>query len=108
MSEDIRVNITRAGVDNPIVTNIPVQLDKLGAHEIVTFQGADPHFTYRAITVMLPLNNSQLILYRDHMIDQVVVDAVTGSLRKYLIISDPQMHIFAGHWEWICTRQRGK
>jgi hypothetical protein len=85
-----------------------MQLDKLSAAEAAVYQGADPHFTYRAVTTMLATNNPQLVLYRDHMIDQVVIDAITGQLRKYLIIGEPQFHIVDGHWEWVCTRMRGK
>jgi hypothetical protein len=107
MSEDIRVNITRAGVANPIATNIVCQLDKMPAVEAATYQDSDPHFTYSVFTTMLPLNNPQLILFRDYMVDQVVTDAVTGSPRKYLIIDEPDMHMIDGHWQWTASRMRG-
>lgn len=107
MSEMIRASITRAGVTNPIAKNIMIQLDKLNAAEAVTYQGSDPHFTYRAYTSLLPMNNPQLVLFRDYLIDQVVNDAVTGLPRKYLIISDPEPNTLTGFWGWICTRQRG-
>ena len=107
MSEDIRVNITRAGFANPIIKNIMFQLDKTEVPEAVTFQGSDPYFTYKAYTTMLPLGNPLLILFRDYMIDQVVIDPITGTNRTYLIISDPEMHSLDGHWEWLCVRVRG-
>ena len=84
-----------------------MQLDKLSAAEAVTYQGADPHFTYRAITTMLPMNDPQLVLFRDHMVDQVTNDAITGAPRTYLIVGEPQMHTIDGHWEFIVTRMRG-
>ena len=92
---------------NPIASQIPFQIDKIDAAEASTYQDADPHFTYKAYTTMLPLNNSQLVLFRDHMIDQTVIDAVTGVARKFLIIDDPEMHIIDGHWQCIITRMRG-
>ena len=107
MSEDIRVNIVRAGVNTPIASNIPCQLDKIDAAEASTYQDADPHFTYKMYTIMLPLNNSQLVLFRDHVIDQTVVDAVTSEPRKFLIIDDPEMHVIDGHWQMMVTRVRG-
>jgi len=107
MSEDIRCNIVRSNVVQPIAKNIFFQLDKLSLQEASTFQGADPYFTYRSITVFLPMTNPLLVLYRDYMIDQAYIDPITGENRKYLIVSDPAMHILNGHWEWICTRVRG-
>ena len=84
-----------------------MQLDKLSAAESITYQGSDPHFTYRAITTMLPMNNPQLVLFRDHMVDEVTTDVLTGQPRTYLIVGEPQMHTLNGHWEWVCTRMRG-
>jgi hypothetical protein len=94
-------------VTNPIATNIVCQADKLDAAEASTYQDSDPHFSYKMFTTMLPLNNPQLVLFRDHMIDQVVIDAVTGAPRKFLIIDDPEMHVIDGHWQWQATRMRG-
>lgn len=105
MSEDVRVNLLRSGVTYK--TNIMIQLDKMTALEAASYQGADPHFTYRALTISLPLISPNLVLFRDHMQDQVIVDPITNVLRKYLIISDPEMHILDGHWQWVCTRMRG-
>lgn len=107
MSEDIRVNITRAGVTNPIAQNIYFQLDKLSLQEASTFQGADPYFTYRAITIDLPMVNPLLVQYRDYLVDQAYIDPITNLPRQFLIVSDPAMHILNGHWEFICTRVRG-
>jgi len=108
VSEDIYVNITgaRSGSIQTVATNILVQLDTVKAPETSTFQGSDPHFTYRAFTTMLPISNPELILSQDHMIDQYVIDPRTGLGRKYLITSDPTPFP-DGHWEWRCTRQRG-
>lgn len=108
MSEDIRVSVTRAGVASPIASHLPMQLDKLSVAEAASYQGSDPHFTYRAITTMLPMNDPQLILFRDHMVDEVTNDAITGDPRTYLIVGEPQMHTVTGQWEWVCTRMRGK
>ncbi len=107
MSEFIRANVTRAGVANPVASNITVQMDKLEAAEAATYAGSDPHFTYRAFTFLLPMGNPQLILFRDYVVDQVTNDAVTGTLRKYLIVSDPEPNPLTGSWNWICVRQRG-
>jgi hypothetical protein len=87
--------------------NVMLQLDKISASEAASYQDADPHFTYTSYTTMLPLNDPQLIQFRDHLVDQDVLDADTGELRKYLIVDDPEMHSMDGHWQWICTRMRG-
>lgn len=108
MSEDIRGNITRANVVNPIASNVIVQADKMNAAEAATFQGSDPHFTYKMYTTMLPMRDPQLVLFRDHFVDQVTIDPITGTNRTFLIISDPAMHTFDGHWEWVAVRMRGK
>ncbi len=108
MSEEIRVNITRAGVVSPIASNVVCQIDKVNPIEAATYQGADPHFTYKLLTTMLPMNNPQLVLFRDHVVDQVVTDAISGSPRTFLIVSDPEMHTMDGHWQWTQTRYRGK
>ena len=84
-----------------------VQLDEMNALEAATYQGADPHFTYKAFTTMLPMGNPQLVLFRDHLIDQVVIDAITNAPRKFLIIGEPKIHTLDGHWQWVCTRMRG-
>jgi hypothetical protein len=105
MSETLRVNLLKSGVTYK--TNIVVQLDKMNVHEAAEYQGSDPHFTYRVLTINLPLTGPYLVSFRDHMIDQVVIDPITNALRKYLIISDPEMHVLDGHWQWVCTRMRG-
>lgn len=107
MSEFIRANIVRANVANPIASNIVFQLDEMNTLEAATYKGADPHFTYKAFTFMLPMNDPQLVLFRDHMIDQVVIDAVTNAPRKYLIIGEPKIQTLTGSWQWVCTRMRG-
>jgi len=107
MSEFVQAIITRAGVANPIAKNFVVQLDKMEAAEAASFQGSDPHFTYNAFTFMLPMGNPQLVLFRDYVIDQVVIDPITNALRKYLIISDPEPNPLTGSWRWVCVRQRG-
>lgn len=107
MSEDIIVNFVRTGVATPIATNIPIQLDKVNFQEASTYEGSDPHFTYRGITIMLPASNPQLLLFRDYIIDQKNIDVLTGQLRKYLIVNEPEMHSLDSHWQWVCTRVRG-
>jgi len=103
----VRANITRAGVNTPIATNIVLQLDEMNALEAASYQGADPHFTYKVYTTMLPVGNPQLVQFRDYLIDQVVIDAVTNAPRKFLIIGEPKMHIADGHWQMVVTRMRG-
>jgi len=107
MSEIIRANITRAGVSSPIASNIVIQMDKMNAAEAASFQGSDPHFTYNAFTTLIPINNPQSVLFRDHVVDQVTVDPLTHTNRTYLIISDPEPNILTGHWRWVCVRTRG-
>jgi hypothetical protein len=79
----------------------------MSALEAASYQGADPHFTYKCFTTMLPVSNPQLVQFRDYLIDQVVIDAITNAPRKYLIIGEPEMHIMDGHWQWVATRMRG-
>ena len=105
MSENLRANLLRAGV--AYLTNVQCQLDKMNALEAASYQGADPHFTYRVITTMIPTTSPNIVVFRDHMIDQVIIDAVTNLPRKYLIVSDPELHTLDGHWQWVCTRMRG-
>ncbi len=107
MSEIIRATITRAGVNLPVASNIVIQLDKMQSVEAASYAGADPHFTYTAITTLIPINNPQAVLFRDHMVDQVVIDPVTKTNRTYLIVSDPEPNILTGSWRWVCTRMRG-
>jgi len=104
MSYDLRVNLLRNG--STYKSNIMMQLDKMNALEAASFQGADTHFTYTAITINLP-SIYGLVLFRDHMQDQVNIDPVTNALRVYLIISDPELHYIDGHWSFVCTRMRG-
>ena len=109
MSEDIRVNLQHEGVGSAAyATNIVVQLDKMSSVEASTYQGADPHFTYNVFTTLLPLGNPQFVLFRDLMVDQVIIDAITNLPRKYRIVNEPSMDVIDGHWQWACTRMRGK
>lgn len=107
MSEYIRAHITRAGVGNPIVSNVMIQIDKMNAAEATSFAGSDPHFTYTAYTLLIPVINPELILFRDYVVDQVVIDPITKTNRKFLIISDPEPNTMTGSWRWVCVRQRG-
>lgn len=74
----------------------------------MTRKGADPHFTYKGYTTLLPLNNPQLILFRDHVIDQVIIDPITNTNRTWLIISDPTIDIVTGDWKWATVRMRSR
>lgn len=105
MSEDIRINVIRAG--NPIASNVSVQLDKMEAQEAAFFEGSDPHFTYDAYTTSLPVSDPQLIQQDDHLVDQVVIDAVTGTNRVFRIIADPEVFPLDNHWEFTAVRYRG-
>lgn len=109
MSEDIRVNLQHEGIGSTAyATNIICQLDKMPAAEAATYQGADPHFTYNVFTTLLPLNNPQFVLFRDLMIDQVVIDIVTSLPRQWRIIDEPNVDIIDGHWQWVAVRMRGR
>lgn len=107
MAEDVICSITRASVAEPIASNIVVQISKMNPLEAASYQGADPHFTYKCYTTMLPLNNPQLILFRDHVVDQVIIDAITGKPRTWLIISDPTIDVVTGDWKFAAVRMRG-
>lgn len=104
MSLDIIANLLRSGtIYKP---NVRLQLDKMNVLEAAAFQGADPHFTYEVLTIDLPLINNYT-LFRDHMQDIYNTDAVTNTLKMYLIVSDPYFSTLSGHWQWVCTRMRG-
>ncbi len=107
MSEDVRANIARYGVALPIVKSAIFQLDKISSSEAATYQGSDPHFTYKAFTVMIPLINPQYIQFRDYLIDQDIIDVLTGQLRRFLIVNEPEIHVMDGHWQFVCTKVRG-
>lgn len=103
-SIDIVANLIRNGTTYK--KNVQMQLDKMNALEASEYQGADPHFTYNVLSVNLPVINN-FVLYRDHMQDIYNIDAVTGQLRIFLIVSDPMPGTLTGHWQWVCTRMRG-
>lgn len=107
MSQEIRCNITRSNTATPIAKNIVMQFDEMGAQEASGYQGAEPHFTYKVQTTLLPLRDPQFVRFRDHLIDQDTIDIVTNRLRVYLIVSDPVLHTLNGHWEMVVTRYRG-
>ena len=70
-------------------------------------QGADPHFSYKAYTTMLPLGNPYLVQFQDHVVDLVYKDPITQDYRKWLIVSDPNMDVITGDFKWACERVRG-
>lgn len=107
MAEDVQVNIVRAGIANPIAKNIVCQISKMSPQEAASYQGADPHFTYKCYTILLPLNDPQLIRFRDHVVDQVIIDPLTGTNRTWLIINEPSIDVITGDWKWAATRMRG-
>lgn len=104
MSIDVIANLLRNGTTYK--KNVQIQLDKMNENEAAEYQGADPHFTYSVLTINLPIINNY-VLFRDHMQDLYDVDAVTGQLKMYLIVSDPYYSTLSGHWQWVCTRMRG-
>ena len=106
MAEDVICKIVRPNETNPIAQNIVVQISKMNPIEAAA-QGADPHFTYKAYTTMLPLGNPYLVQFQDHVIDEIVIDSITGTYRKWLIISDPSMDLITGDWKFILARERG-
>lgn len=106
MAEDVIAKIVRANVANPIAQNIVIQISKMNPIEAAA-QGADPHFTYKAYTTMLPLGNPYLVQFQDHIVDEFITDPITGTYRKWLIISDPSMDLITGDWKCILERVRG-
>lgn len=106
MAEDVICKIVRANVTNPIASDIVIQISKMNPLEAAQ-QGADPHFTYKAYTTMLPLGNPYLVQFQDHVIDQIIKDPITGTYRTWLIVSDPNMDLITGDWKWAITRMRG-
>lgn len=100
MAEDVLCSIQRAGVINPIASNIVIQISKMRNAEV------DPFLYVQCYTTMLPLNNPQLILFNDYVVDQVVIDAITGKYRKWQIVNDPTMDIVSGDWKFSAIRAR--
>ena len=107
MSEDIYVSIMRGTQTTPIANNVFIQLDKMSSNEAASYQGSDPHFTYKAYTTTLSTVNPILVLFRDYMVDLNVIDPITDMYRRYLIVNDPECHTLDSHWQWVCTRVRG-
>lgn len=100
MAEDVICSIKRTGVTNPIASNIVVQISKMKDTEV------DPYLYVQCYTTMLPLNNPQLILFQDYIVDQVVIDAITGVHRTWQIINDPTMDVVTGDWKFSAIRAR--
>jgi hypothetical protein len=107
MSEDVRCKILRANVANPIAINTIIQISKMDPVEAASYQGSDPHFLYKAYTTLLPLNDPQLVMYRDHVVDQLIIDPITHTYRTWLIINDPSMDVVTGDWKWSVIRMIG-
>jgi hypothetical protein len=107
MSEYIFANIVR-GASTTIAKGIVVHLSKMDAKEASEYQGTEPHFTYTMDTRQLPtVPNVQLVQQGDHVIDQQVIDAKTGTNRQFLVISDPQPKTLLMSWQWVAERYRG-
>lgn len=100
MAEDVICSVKRTGVTNPIARNIIVQISKMRNAEV------DPFLYVQCYTTMLPLNNPQLILFNDYIVDQVVVDAITGNNRAWQIVNDPTMDVVTGDWKFSAIRVR--
>lgn len=100
MAEDVICSIKRAGVTNLIASNIIVQISKMRNAEV------DPFLYVQCYTTMLPLNNPQLILFNDYIVDQVVIDAITGTRRAWQIVNDPAMDVVTGDWKFSAIRVR--
>jgi hypothetical protein len=107
MAEDVICTIKRANVSNPIAANVTIQISKMSPQEAATYQGADPHFAYKCYTTLLPLNNPQLVRFRDHVVDQIIIDPLTGTNRTWLIINEPSMDALTGDWKFAANRMRG-
>jgi hypothetical protein len=106
MAEDVIAKIVRANVAKPIASNVVIQISKMNPLEAAQ-QGADPHFTYKAYTTMLPLGNPYLVQFQDHVVDQAIIDPITHTYRTWLIVSDPNMDLITGDWKFSMTRMRG-
>jgi len=102
LAEDVRCNFTRTGVANPIASNIIVQISKA----VPLDAEVDPRLYVKCYTTMLPLNNPQLILFQDYIVDQVVIDGITGTARRWQIIDDPTMDLTTGDWKFAAVRLR--
>jgi len=111
MSEDITVTIKGQRGSPPVLTTIAsgivIQLDKVSAVEATGFQSAEPHYTYQAYTTQLPVSDPQLLREGDLLIDQKVIDPMTGTYRQYRIIADAEPFIDQ-HWEMMCFKWRGR
>lgn len=105
MAEDVICNFVRTGVSKPIASNVAVQLSKISPL-VAAQQGIDPLLYVNCYTTMLPLNNPQLIIFDDYLVDQVVVDAITGAKRAWQIVSDPSMDTITGDWKFAAVRTR--
>lgn len=111
MSEDVSVIIKGNRGTPPVMTQVwpsPVsfQLDDKNPTEATSYAGADPHYTYEAYTLQLPVNNPLLLRLNDVLIDQSVIDDVTGTNRVFRIVGKPQPYP-DGHWEIVASWYRG-
>lgn len=105
MAEDIICNIVRTGASMPIASNIVVQLSKVSPL-VAAQQGIDPLLYVNCYTTMLPLNNPQLVRFDDYLIDQFIIDAITGLNRVWQIVSDPSIDNVTGDWKFAAVRTR--
>lgn len=111
MSEDVTCTIQgNRGIPpqlQVIATDVEIQLDKLSARESSYYQGADPHFPYWSSTESLLTDDPQLLQQGDQIIDQEVIDPLTGTNRRFDISSEPEPFP-DGHWEWYSDKFRGE
>ncbi len=106
MSSDIRVNITRAGIQvnaNPL----KVQLDLMSQTEARAYGGAEagegPYFRYWCdLQSLLPLVQGDLLT------DTTNIDPKTDTYKKYRIIGDPEPFPLDYHTEFVVDRVIGK
>lgn len=102
MAEDVRCSIVRTNVASPIASNIVIQISKA----VPLDAEVDPRLYVKCYTTMLPLNNPQLILFQDYIVDQVVIDGITGTARRWQIIDDPTADLMTGDWKFAAVRLR--
>jgi hypothetical protein len=105
--EFIYANFYRPGETEPYAENIYIQVAHMDAKEAAEYKGADPHFTYHMYTRLLPTGDPTLVQQRDLVVDQQVIDPLTGKPRQFRIISDPQMKQLMMSWQWIAIKPRG-
>lgn len=112
MSEDVSTVVRGNRGTPPVMTTVVArattwQLDELAITEGTSYQGADPNNTFKAFTTHLPTNDPLLLRLNDVLIDQNIIDEVTGQSRLFRVCSKPVPFRMDNHWELVVTWYRG-